>query len=59
MHDTYDFPNWVTWLSSIPDRPKEMKIRSKINFDPNKGSWLLRNATNYNTETPAIKSVNK
>ena len=59
MHDTYDFPKWVTWLSSIPNRPKEMKIRSQINFDPNKGSWLLRNAANYNQETPAIKSGNK
>lgn len=42
VHDTYDFPKWITKLSGIPVRPKEMKIRSKINFDPTKGSKLSR-----------------
>ena len=40
MHDTYDFPIWSRLL--VGNRPKEMKIRSKINFNPNKGSKLLR-----------------
>lgn len=40
MHDTYDFPDWAAPL--VGDRPKEMKIRSKIGFDPKKGSVLLR-----------------
>lgn len=41
MHDTYDFPKWARIF--VGDRPKEMKIRSRINFDPKKGSKLLRN----------------
>lgn len=52
MHDTYDFPNRVHFITDIPVRPREMKIRSKINFDPTIGSWLLRNPVNYNTHTP-------
>ena len=41
VHDTYDFGP----ISQIfaGKRPKEMKIRSKISFDPAKGSKLLRN----------------
>ncbi len=42
VHDTYDFPAYVTTLSSIPVRPKEMKIRGLVKFDPRKGSVLLR-----------------
>lgn len=53
MHDTYDFPSRVHKRTEIPVRPKEMKIRSKISFDPTKGSWLLRSPVNYNTEIPA------
>lgn len=41
VHDTYDFPKISRLV--VGDRPKEMKIRGKINFDPNKGSKLLRN----------------
>lgn len=41
VHDTYDFPKWARIL--VGDRPKEMKIRGRINFDPKKGSKLLRN----------------
>lgn len=52
MHDTYDFPNRVHKKTEIPVRPREMKIRSKINFDPTKGSWLLRSPVNYNTKIP-------
>lgn len=40
MHDTYDFPKWARIF--VGNRPKEMKIRSKIKFDPKKGSKLLR-----------------
>ena len=53
MHDTYDFPSRVHKKTEIPVRPREMKIRSKISFDPTKGSWLLRSPVNYNTEIPA------
>lgn len=53
MHDTYDFPKRVHKRTEIPVRPREMKIRSKISFDPTKGSWLLRSPVNYNTNIPA------
>lgn len=43
VHDTYDFPGYVTSFSRIPVRPKEMKIRGVVGFDPRKGSVLLRN----------------
>lgn len=42
VHDAYDFPWWVTTFSKIPKRPKVMRIRGRINYDPNKGSVLLR-----------------
>lgn len=42
VHDTYDFPSYVTKLSHIPIRPKEMKIRGVVKYDPQKGSILLR-----------------
>lgn len=42
VHDAYDFPRWVTALSSIPVRPKVMRIRGRIKYDPKKGSVLLR-----------------
>lgn len=48
VHDTYDFPWYARWAGRIKERPKEMKIRSKINFNPKKGSKLLRSAENYN-----------
>ena len=41
VHDTYDFPKFSR--NFVGDRPKEMKIRGRINFDPKKGSKLLRN----------------
>ena len=53
MHDTYDFPEIVHKRTEIPVRPREMKIRSRISFDPTKGSWLLRSPDNYNTEIPS------
>lgn len=42
VHDTYDFPSFYSKLKLVPKRPKEMKIRGKINYDPNKGSLLFR-----------------
>ena len=41
IHDTYDFKNLGKLF--VGDRPKEMKIRGKVNFNPKKGSKLLRN----------------
>lgn len=41
IHDTYDFP-WFGRLF-VGNRPKEMKIRGRINFNPKRGSKLLRN----------------
>ena len=43
VHDTYDFPKFYTKLGIVPERPKEMKIRGKINFDPSKGAKIFRN----------------
>lgn len=57
MHDDYDFPQKITSFSSIPKRPIPMKIRSAINYDPNKGSIALRSPNNYNKQPISI--VNK
>ena len=46
VHDTYDFPGYVRILGGIPDRENPLYIRGSINFDPNKGSKLLRNLSN-------------
>lgn len=43
IHDTYDFPVINRFLGRVPERPKEMKIRGRISYDPKKGSYLLRN----------------
>lgn len=50
IHDTYDFPEILTGKGRpMFNRPKEMKIRGRIDFDPKKGSYLLRdNMVNYN-----------
>lgn len=50
IHDTYDFPEILTGKGRpMYDRPKEMKIRGRIDFNPKKGSYLLRdNMANYN-----------
>ena len=57
MHDNYDFPQRITTLTTIPKRPIPMKIRSAINYDPNKGSIVFRSSTNYNKQPTSI--VNK
>lgn len=40
VHDTFDFPAYTRVF--IPKRPIEMKIRGKVDFDPKRGSELLR-----------------
>lgn len=48
VQDTYDFPDYTISLSRIPRRPKEMKIRGLVSFDPERGSVLLRDGNvNY------------
>lgn len=54
VHDTYDFPFLARTL--IGNRPKEMKIRGRISFDPKKGSKLLRdNMKGFNDYPEAIR----
>lgn len=49
IHDTYDFPTLPRVVGGVPERPREMKIRGKISFDPKRGSYLLRdNMKNFN-----------
>ena len=59
IHDTYDFPGFLRNIGGIPKRPKEMKIRGRIEFDPEKGSYLLReDMKNYYNMAPGISMVN-
>lgn len=51
IHDTYDFPGFVTTLSSIPVRPREMKIRGKVAFDPRQGCKAIADLTRMFGET--------
>lgn len=44
VQDTYDFPLNARIATGIPVRPREMKIRGHINFNPSKGSILLRDS---------------
>lgn len=61
VQDTYDFPGWVRFASSfvgpkLKDRDKTMRIRSRISFNPRKGSYLLRdNMKNYYKMAKGIK----
>lgn len=51
VHDIYDFPSIYTYPGIMIDRPKEMKIRGAVGFNPKKGSYLLRNdLKNFNKE---------
>ena len=56
VHDTYDFkPIYKSnkIKSMMIDRPREMKIRGRINFDPTKGSILLRDSlSGFNSKYP-------
>lgn len=51
VHDTYDFPNTlfkpVRTVTGIKERPREMKIRGRVNFDPEKGSVLFNEYDGY------------
>lgn len=57
VHDTYDFPAFWRYMSGMPQRPKEMKIRGRIEFNPETGSYLLREdmANYYNGDTGISK----
>ena len=52
IHDTYDFPEWAYKIGFMQKRPREMKIRGTIKFDPKKGSLLLRDK---NYKWPQLK----
>lgn len=53
VHDTYDFPWKARAATGIPVRPREMKIRGRISFDPNKGAVLLRDSlSGFNSKYP-------
>ena len=51
IHDTYDFPWYSRILGRIPERPKEMKIRGKVKYNPKKQAKLF-NADNFNLIFP-------
>jgi hypothetical protein len=60
IHDTYDFPDKVYKYTDIPRRKHIMKIRAKIPFNPNKGSYFLQtdnmlNLINYDDEIEIMK----
>lgn len=58
IHDTYDFPLRARLATSIPQRRREMKIRGKVSFDPQKGSIILRdNLQQY--QLPDIDNASK
>lgn len=52
IHDTYDFPEWAYTIGFMQKRPREMKIRGAIKFDPKKGAKMLREE---NYEWPEAK----
>ncbi|GEM_PF-4998793 len=53
VHDTYDFSKNARNATGIPIRPREMKIRGRVKFDPTKGSILLRDSlANYINNYP-------
>ena len=58
MQDIYDFPWYARLFGTIPQRPREMKIRGSINFDPNKGSIILRDSAEYNSNYPEVYQNN-
>ena len=51
VHDTYDFPKINSFIGGIPIRPKEMKIRGKVKYNP-KNSARLFNSENFNLIFP-------
>lgn len=61
IHDTYDFPK--KYHAFIPKRPREMKIRGKIDYNPLDGSFLLKNINdslyNYKNNRPTHLDTKK
>ena len=45
--DSYNFDWWQRLIGSMPAREKSLEIRTKIPFDPTKGSKLLRDNLQY------------
>ena len=51
VYDTYDFPDKFIGENKIPQRKRPLRIREDIKFDPEKGSYLLRdNMKNYHED---------
>ncbi len=63
VQDTYDFPSFLRFISGIPERPREMKIRGKIDYNPLDGSFLLKNINdslyNYKNNRPTHLDTRK
>ena len=63
VQDTYDFPSFLRFISGIPKRPREMKIRGKIDYNPLDGSFLLKNINdslyNYKNNRPTHLDTKK
>lgn len=51
IHDTYDFPTFKRVVSGIPERPREMKIRGKVRYNP-KNRAKIFNSENFNLIFP-------
>jgi hypothetical protein len=51
IHDTYDFPTFKRKIARIPDRPREMKIRGKVKYNP-KNRAKIFNSENFNLIFP-------
>ena len=58
VHDTYDFPRRITTFSNIPVRPREMKIRGMVKYDPRKGSVLLRDGLDRKKVAKSVAKKN-
>lgn len=51
VHDTYDFPTFKRKVAKIPERPREMKIRGRIKYNP-KNRARIFNSENFNLIFP-------
>lgn len=51
IHDTYDFPFINRLFSGVPNRPREMKIRGKVKYNPKKKAKLF-DSNNFNLIYP-------
>lgn len=60
IHDTYDFPKHLIGRGRpMYNRPKEMKIRGSISFNPEQGSYLLRDNMNNFYNYPEPITINR